>query len=264
MLIQAHGVDVFVKDQGTGPPVLFLHGNPDTADIWDGVVSHMQEQHRCIAPDLPGFGRSAALRDFDYSFENLGRFLDELVAGAYITLPLNLVTHDFGGAFGIAWAVQQPDKVRRIVVINHPFFIADYRWHLWARVWRTPIVGELSLLTLTWPIFYRLVRYGSRQLTREAIRRAYSFLTPEWKRVVLPLYRAANPAAFREWEPRMLRLTARVPTLVLWGTKDPGIPQWVAGRFGAEKVIYFADSGHWTPAEVPDRVAMAIQDFLHP
>ncbi len=122
MLIRAGGVDIFVKDLGTGTPVLFLHGNPDTADIWT--------------------------RDFACSFVNLGHFLDELVEGIGIALPLNLVTHDFGGAFGMAWAVQHAEKVRRIVVINHPFFIAGYRWHLWARIWRTPILGELGLLAM--------------------------------------------------------------------------------------------------------------------
>jgi pimeloyl-ACP methyl ester carboxylesterase len=262
MLIRAGGIGVFVKDQGTGTSILFLHGNPDTADVWDGVVSHLQPQHRCIAPDLPGFGRSAAARDFDCSFDNLGRFLDELVETVHPALPLNLVTHDFGGAFGMAWAVQHPEKVRRVVVINHPFFIGDYRWHIWARLYRTPILGELSLFSLNWPAFHRIVRYGSRQLTTEAIRRMYASLTPKWKRMVLRLYRAADPAAFREWEPRMLRLTARVPVRVLWGMKDPWVPLWVAERFGAQKVVYFPDSGHWTPAEVPDRVAMEIQAFV--
>ena len=80
--------------------------------------------------------------------------------------------------------------------------------------------------------------------------------------MVLALYRAADPAAFREWEPRMRQLTARVPVLVLWGEQDPYIPPWVADRFGADRVVRFPDSGHWTPAEVPDRVALEIQNFV--
>jgi pimeloyl-ACP methyl ester carboxylesterase len=262
MLIRAGGVDVFVKDQGTGPPILLLHGNPDTADIWDSVIGHMHQQHRCIAPDLPGFGRSVAPRDFDCSFENLGHFLDELVEAVDPALPLNLVTHDFGGALGIAWAVQHAEKVQRIIIINHPFFIGDYRWHLWARIWRTPLLGELSLLAMNWPAFDRIVRYGSRRLSTETIRRAYAFITPQWKHMVLRLYRAASPAALREWEPRMLGLTAQVPVLVLWGTHDPWVPLWVADRFGAERVVHFPDCGHWPPAEIPDRVAMEIRDFV--
>ena len=262
MLVRARGADIFIKDQGTGAPVLLLHGNPDTADLWDDVVARLQQQYRCIVPDLPGFGRSTAPREMGCSFGDLGDFLDGLVQAVGAPLPLDLAAHDFGGAYGMAWAIQHPEKVRRIVVVNHPFFIADYRWHLWARLWRTPVLGEATLRTLNWPAFYRIVRYGSRRLTGEYIRRSYSFITPGWKQRVLCLYRAAGPAAFREWEPRMQRLTAQVPVLVLWGSHDPYIPPWVADRFGAERVVRFPDSGHWTPAEVPDRVAREIQDFV--
>jgi pimeloyl-ACP methyl ester carboxylesterase len=115
---------------------------------------------------------------------------------------------------------------------------------------------------MNWPTFHRVMRHGSRRLTREAIRRAYASLTPQWKRTVLRLYRAADPAAFRAWEPRMLRLTARVPVLVLWGTKDPWIPPWVAERFGAERVVHLPDAGHWPPTEVPARVATEIGEFV--
>jgi pimeloyl-ACP methyl ester carboxylesterase len=262
MRIQVSGADIFIQDQGTGTPILFLHGNPDTADIWDGVIAGLQKEHRCIAPDLPGFGRSTVPRDFDFAFENLGHFVNELVDAVHAALPLNLVTHDFGGAYGMAWAVQYPEKVRRIVVINHPFFIGDYRWHLWARLYRTPILGELSLMALNWGAFYWIVRYGSRRLRSAYIRRAYSFLTPEWKQMVLRLYRAAAPADFRAWEPRMRQLTAKVPTRVLWGKDDPWVPQWVAERFGAERVIYFSDCGHWAPAEVPEQVATETGTFV--
>jgi len=262
MLISAGRVDVFYKDSGTSTPLLFLHGSPDTADVWDEVFDRLHPMHRCIAPDLPGFGRTVAPRDFDYSFENLGHFVDEFVKSLAPELPLNLVTHDFGGAFGMAWAVLHPEKVRRIVVINHPFFVGDYHWHIWARIYRTPLLGELALRNLNWPAFHRVVLQGSRRLTTESIRRTYSYLTPEWKHMVLRLYRAANPANFREWEPRMQQLTKHLPVLVLWGIHDPWVPSWVAERFGAEKVVRFPESGHWPPAEVPDQVAMEIRDFV--
>lgn len=254
---------VYFKDQGIGPPILFLHGNPDTSDVWDAVIADLQRDHRCMAPDLPGFGRTSAIGNPDCTFENLGRILGELIDGINVPLPLNLVAHDFGGAFGMSWAIQHPAQVRRIIVINHPFFIAGYRWHIWARIYRTPLLGEFALKTLNWSAFYRIVRYGSRRLERPAIRRMYLALTGEWKRMVLCLYRAGDPSAFREWEPRMLRLTEHVPTLVLWGDTDPWVPMWIADRYGAARVTHFPDSGHWPPAEVPDRVAAEIRDFLN-
>jgi pimeloyl-ACP methyl ester carboxylesterase len=259
--ITLKGADLFVSVRGSGPPILFLHGNPDSSDIWTDVVAQLRASFRCIAPDLPGFGRSKVSRDFDYSFENLGRFLDEAIAGIGVTEPVHLVAHDFGGAFAMTWAILRPERVRSITVINHPFFVSGYRWHNWARIWRTPPVGELSMLLMNWPLFRRSVRRGSRKLSDEKIRRAYAFVDRDTKRAVLRLYRAADPPSFAEWETRMLATTAAVPTLVLWGEHDPYIPRWVADRFGARQVIVYPESGHWAPAEVPGRVAKDLLDF---
>ena len=65
-----------------------------------------------------------------------------------MTAPIDLVVHDFGGLFGLAWAVRHPERVRRLAILNTMFF-PDYRWHFWARVWRTPLLGELSLAVST-------------------------------------------------------------------------------------------------------------------
>lgn len=257
-----HGANLHVKESGAGQPVLFLHGNPDSADLWDGVVSRLNGRFRCIAIDLPGFGRSTAPAEFDCSFENLGRFTDETVAQLGFTRPIDLVAHDFGGAYAMAWAAMHPEKVRRMVAINTPFFVGDYQWHTWARIWRTPILGELSLLTMSWPLFRLSMKLGSRNLSEDQLRDTYAYMSPGMKRMILKLYRAANPSEFRAWEPRMLAATARIPTLVLWGEHDPYIPSWVADRLGARKVLRFPDSGHWTPAEMPEPVAEAIGEFL--
>lgn len=261
--VTVQGVEVFVRERGAGEPVLFLHGNPDSADVWDPVIASSKKRFRCIAIDLPGFGRSAAPDDFDCSFGNLGRFVDEVVGALGIDRPLNVVAHDFGGAFAMAWAALFPDKVRRQVVINHPFFVGDYRWHAWARIWRTPALGELSTLFMGWwPLYWASVRAGSRKLSTARIRQSHGHLNPAMKRMILRLYRAADPAAFREWELRMLAAARQIPTLVLWGEHDPYIPAWVAGRFGTDRVRRYEDSGHWLPAELPEEVAAALRDFL--
>lgn len=263
MPVTIQGVDVFVRERGAGEPVLFLHGNPDSADIWDEVIATSGEKFRCIAIDLPGFGRSVAPDDFDCSFGNLGRFIDGLVGALGVDRPLNLVAHDFGGAFAMAWAALFPDKVRRQVVINHPFFVGDYRWHAWARIWRTPLLGELSTLFMGWwPLYSASIRAGSRNLTTAQIRSAHAFLNPAMKRMILRLYRAADPEAFRQWEPRMLEASARIPTMVLWGMHDPYIPARIAERFGTRNIQRFEASGHWLPAEMPAAVADALGDFL--
>jgi pimeloyl-ACP methyl ester carboxylesterase len=79
MSLMIQGVKVYLTDCGSGSPLLFLHGAPDSAEMWSGVIEQLKDQYRCFAPDLPGFGRSLAPADFNCSLENMARFLDTLI-----------------------------------------------------------------------------------------------------------------------------------------------------------------------------------------
>lgn len=261
MGLVVQNVNVYLVDQGSGQPILFLHGVPNTAEMWTDVVAQLSNDYRCLAPDLPGFGRSIAPGNFDCSLENRAIFIDELVEATGIASPINLVVHDHGGPYGLAWAVKYPEKVNRIVCMN-TFFQSDYRWHMWARTWRTPLVGELSMAIVNWPLFLWEMRRGSRKLTREQIRHTYSFISPMMKRMVLRLYRATDPEVFTGWEEALLQLTARVPTLVLWGDHDPYIAKHFSERFGSQSVQHFPDCGHWLPNEATTEVSKRLREFF--
>lgn len=261
MTVVVAGARVHVVDCGTGPPVLFLHGNPDSSDLWTDVIAHLSQHYRCLAPDLPGFGRSERPPDPDYSLAGMARFPEGLLDALSLTEPICLVVHDFGGPFGLAWALHHPERVRRIAVINTVFH-ADYRWHFWARVWRTPLLGELSMALMNrWTFAYEL-RRGSPGLTREQIGRVYALVSPSMKRTVLRLYRSVAAQVFAAAQRELLQMTAETPTLVLWGDRDPYIPRTYAERFGATEVHHFPDYGHWLPAESPGEVATALERFL--
>ncbi|MBA3533503.1 MAG: alpha/beta hydrolase [Ardenticatenales bacterium] len=246
---------------GAGQPTLFLHGNPDSSELWQGVIARLNNHYRCLAPDLPGFGRSLVPAGFDGSLEQMAAFIDALVQSIGIDEPLNLVVHDFGGPFGLAWAIKYPTKVKRLAIMNCNFF-SDYHWHIWARIWRTPWLGELSMtLTNHW-LFAREMRRGSRKLTTEQIRHTYNLVSPTTQKMILRLYRAADPAKYAGWEDELVALTARVPTCVLWGDQDPYLPITHAKRFGAQEVHHFPDCGHWLPAEAPDQVSEKLIPFF--
>src|SRR6266849_3320394 len=84
-------VTVYLVDRGSGSPILFLHGVPDTADVWSDVIARLSTGNRCLALDLPGFGRSIAPPNFDCSLENRAEFINELIEIIGISVPLNLV-----------------------------------------------------------------------------------------------------------------------------------------------------------------------------
>jgi pimeloyl-ACP methyl ester carboxylesterase len=251
---------IHLIDEGQGPPVLLLHGNPDSSEVWSAIIQGLSPRYRCIAPDLPGFGRSIAPDNIDYSLEGMAGWVDELVTALGIGEPLHLVVHDIGGPFGLAWAVRQPDKVRSVVIMN-TVFASDYRWHLFGRLWRTPVIGELVQALTSRGGFTRELRRASRQLSRDQIHRTYALITPSVKRMMLRWYRAADPRHFAGWEDELRIVLRNKPSLVLWGDHDPYIDGRFADRFGAGAVEHVSGSGHWLPAEVPDPIVQRLLRF---
>ena len=266
MIVEAQGVETFVAERASEqgheattslPTVLLLHGNPDSSKLWQGVIDRLPE-YRCVAPDLPGFGLSRA--DPEYS-ERLGDrplgtmadWLDGVVDRVIPEGPIHLVVHDFGGPYGLAWALRRSDRIASITAIDTLFF-ADYRWHFWARVWRTPWLGELSIYLFSWPIFRWEMRRGSPSLTDTQLREVWAGVTTTMKRMVLTLYRATDSAIFKGHQERLQELLRSVPSLAIWGENDPYIgPEW-AYRLGADEVQILEGCGHWTPLEAPDQV----------
>jgi pimeloyl-ACP methyl ester carboxylesterase len=258
-----NGAHIRVRGAGAEatPPIVFLHGNPDTGDVWDGVVQRMAGRFRCLVPDLPGYGRSRVPDAFDCSLEGWSTWVDEVVRAAHGSSPIDLVVHDFGGLFGIAWAVRHPERVRRLAILNTMFF-PEYRWHFWARVWRTPLLGELSLALNSRRGLALEMRRGSKRLPETYARRAYDVMTPLMKKTMLRLYRAADPECFALWQPGLDTLLARVPALVLWGDLDQYLAPALAERFHPASVRHFPHNGHWLAVEDPDAVAGSLTDFF--
>jgi pimeloyl-ACP methyl ester carboxylesterase len=260
MKINIDHAAVHYIDQGQGVPTLLLHGNPDSSEVWGGVIAVLAGHIRCIALDLPGFGLSTAPEDVDYSLDGMAAFVDRFVTALGITEPLNLVVHDIGGPFGLAWVVKHPEKVRSVVVMNTVFH-ADYRWHLFGRLWRTPVIGEIVQALTNRRGFTRELKRASCKLSREQINRTYDLITPAVKKMMLRWYRAANPRNFAGWEEKLQTILAAKPSIVLWAEHDPYIQGHYADRFGIKTVERFTGSGHWLPAELPDAVASRMLRF---
>lgn len=120
------GVQVYYKDEWlgapwlSGEPAVMLHGNLETHEIWYGWVPRMAQQFRLLRPDLPGFGRSTAPRDFEWSLGNYAKivanFLDAMgIASAHI------IGAKTGGAIAMQFAATYPQRTRTLVVASGPF-----------------------------------------------------------------------------------------------------------------------------------------------
>lgn len=264
--LQVRNQYVHFEESGSGEPLLLLHGNPDTSAMWQPLVAQLDGHYRCIAPDLPGFGRSAGpVPETDVSLDGMAQWVDELVNRLQLPTPLTLVVHDFGGVYGLAWAARHPEKVKHLVITN-TLFHSDYQWHFWARVWRTPLLGELSMVLLAVPVLgWQLLRLsmamGSKRLSRAQMHEAYAALGPATRKMVLHLYRASDPENFVRWEDQMLTACRKIQTQVIWGAHDPYIDTAYAQRFGARQVDVIDSAGHWVAAEAPVETARCILAF---
>ena len=110
------------RARSVGAPVLlFLHGFPEAAFVWDDLLEHFGDRYRCIAPNLRGFERSSAPEEVEaYRAKHLVADIVALIdqhAGGRVEA---LVAHDWGGA--VAWnlAAQRPEKLKRLVIVNSP------------------------------------------------------------------------------------------------------------------------------------------------
>lgn len=261
MNVIVHDSAVHLLDEGSGIPTLFLHGNPDSGEMWGDLIAVMRSKYRCLAPDLPGYGLSKLLPKFKVTLENEANWVADLVDALGISEQLNLVMHDFGGHFGLAWAIRHPERVRRIVIMNTNFF-SDYRWHSLARMVRTPLLGELGLMLFNEAQYTRQLQKDAPKVPASHIRRTIERYSPAAKAMTLKLYRGTNAKSFIGWEDELLALTKRVPTCVIWGDRDPYISASWADRFGAQVVHHLHEVSHWPPVEAAPEVAQKMMAFM--
>jgi pimeloyl-ACP methyl ester carboxylesterase len=252
----------------TGEPdareaVVFVHGNPGPKEDWNDLLTQTGGFARAIAPDMPGYGAADSPAGFDYTSGGYARHL----AGILDQLGIDrahLVLHDFGGPWGLVWAVEHPDAFASATLINTGVLL-DYRWHRLARIWRTRGLGDLFMATTTRAGVRMVVGHDNPRLSPSAIDRIYDASRPRHtKRAVLKLYRA-TPASTMGALRAPLRELDR-PALVVWGTADAYIPWEQADRqresFPSARVELLEGLGHWPFVEDPARVSEAVIPFL--
>ena len=244
---------------------MFVHGNPGSRRDWDDLLTRVAAFSRAVAFDLPGFGRADKPEAFDYTVEGYAHFLQAALDQLGVE-HAHLVLHDFGGPWGLEWAVRNPDKLASAVLINTGALI-DYSWHYLARIWRTPVAGEVFQATTTRSGLRTALRHGNpRGLPRAFVDRMYDDMDGGTSRAILSLYRATHdPGAVGRRHADALAPLDR-PALVLWGAHDPYIPVAMAERqrqvFPSAQVKILDGSGHWPFADDPDGVGRLVEPFL--
>ena len=244
--------------------VVFVHGTPGSGHDWDELIAQVRGFARAIAPDMPGFGAADKPRGFDHTVDGYARHLGGILEQLGVR-HAHLVLHDFGGSWGLAWALAHPQALASVTLIDTGVLI-DYSWHKYAKVWRVPVAGEVLQATTSRLGFRQLVGRENPGLSREQVDRLYDAgRHRHTKLATRRLFRATDADSGQRTMSAPLR-ALDPPALVIWGSKDRYVPVEQAERqrtsLPSARVEILEGRGHWPFWEDPDAVAALVVPFL--
>ena len=237
---------------------LYLHGVPTNSDDWLAFL----ERTGGLAPDLPGFGRTGKANNLDYTIPGYAAFVERYLDFLGVE-RVSLVVHDWG-VVGLAFAQAHPERIERLVILNAVPFLPGYRWHRIARVWRTPLLGELAMGSLG----RHTLRYASKEsnvtpgpLPEAWLDTVLDHFDQGTPRAILRLYRSSPPDVLAAAGARLGELA--MPALVVWGAQDPYIParfgRAYAGALANAELLELPDAGHVPWLDRPDVIDRVTQ-----
>lgn len=269
-------------DEGTGDPIVMLHGNPTWSFYFREPVKALRSAYRAIVPDHIGCGLSEkpAARNYGYRLENRVADLEAFLNTLGLEDNLTLMVHDWGGMIGLAYALRHPERIRRLIVTNTSGFLPPGG---------KPVPLRLRLIrNLPWfavPAVLGFNLFARGALVMAARRR----LAPEVRAgLVAPYDRPKNRLAtlrfvqdipLKEGDPgfemvrdvdRHLHRFSALPILICWGMHDfvfdrDYFDEW-RRRFPEARHRAYEEAGHYLLEDEPDAVCREILDFLkqHP
>jgi haloalkane dehalogenase len=272
------GLRMHYIDEGSGEPVVMLHGNPTWALLYRHLIDELAGLYRVIVPDHIGCGLSEKPDDSRYQYtlasrvEDLERLLDHLG----LDRELTLVMHDWGGVIGMTYGARHPDRIARLVVSNTAAFHNPTC---------RPLPRALAIAR-DWPAGAWLVRglnafclgaahFGCkrRPMSRD-LRGAYVAPYDSWSHRIaihrfvqdIPLKHGDPSYDLVSWVENRLGRLASIPMLILWGMRDfvfnpRFLDEWLR-RFPAAEVQRFSGAGHYLFEDEPVAISRRIGEFL--
>ena len=271
------GFRMHYLDEGDGPPVVMVHGNPTWSYYYRHLVMALRDSHRVIVPDHVGCGLSdkPGEHTYPYRLERRVQDLERLIDHAEVDGKVTLVVHDWGGMIGMAWAVRHAERVERLVILNSAGF------HLLAgkRVPRSLLLSRSVLgrvLVRGLNLFCRgALRYCATQRRfTEGERRAYLAPYDSWDHR-LAVHRFIQDIPIRPTDPGYdilsevqsgLERFQDAPTLLLWGMRDfvfdaDYLKEWQR-RMPHARTHRYGNAGHYVLEDARDEVCSLVEAFV--
>lgn len=265
-----NGHQLHYIDEGIGEVILFVHGTPSWSFDYRNIIKTLSKSFRCIAVDHIGFGLSDKPEHYDYSTINHSRTLAKFIAEKQLS-NFTLVVHDFGGPIGLNFAIQHPEMVKSLVMLNSWLWSSktDPDYIKFSRILRSPLLPFLYRYLNFSPKFILPRSFGDYKLsTKTLLQYTKPFANKKERNGALAFAKSLlnDQDWFEElWNQR--NSISSKPVIFIWGLKDPVIKPHYLHKFksGFEnaQVIELKTCGHFPQEEEPQKVSEAIKDFVN-
>ncbi|MDR1607246.1 MAG: alpha/beta fold hydrolase [Deltaproteobacteria bacterium] len=264
-------------DEGQGPPVLMVHGNPSWSFMYRSLIKALSPHYRCLVPDHLGMGLSSRPKRGSYGFRLMDRVNDltAFIDSLNLTEPIHLVAHDWGGPIGLGWAGLNPQRVASITLMNTGLRLPkDYVLPFKLSLFRnTGLFGQI--LAKRFNLFlWGLFRHGSVRPLPSAVRQGWlaPYRLPEFRQAIsrfvedIPL--APNHPSWSALQnvDKSFEGLSHAPLFLVWGLQDfvfdPAFLADFQARRPKARVLALPRAGHLLLEDEPEQIASALSQFL--
>ncbi|MBI1783766.1 alpha/beta fold hydrolase [Candidatus Sumerlaeota bacterium] len=264
-------------DEGTGDPIVMLHGNPTWSFYFRELIKALRVSHRVIALDHIGCGLSDKPGDDRYTYTLKSRVddLDALLDHLEVRENITLVLHDWGGGIGMTYATRHPNRIKRIIAMNTAGFLLPktkmFPWPLW--LGRNTALGAFLIRQFN-AFSYIATHVACKRGMEPDVRRAYTVPYDSWENRIATLrfvqdipLKPGDPAwdLMKGTDDKLEQFRA-IPVLLCWGMRDfvfdhHFLRVW-RERLPQAEAHEFHDAGHYTLEDAHERIVPLVKKFL--
>jgi haloalkane dehalogenase len=261
------GSRVHYVDEGTGPPLLLLHGNPTWSFLYRDIITGLRDRYRCIAVDYPGFGLSSVAAGYRFTPAEHAGVLERLVERLGLS-DVTMMVQDWGGPIGFAVATRHPERFAAFVIgTTWAWPKRDPTTQLFSRLIGGPI-GRRLIANRNFFVEKALPGGVNRVTLPEAVMDAYRgpFPTPASRvpTAVFPREILDSRPFLAEIERRLPQLSDR-PALLVWPTKDVAFGDRERKRweqlFPDHQTVVLEGAGHYIQEDAAEEIVTAIRNW---
>lgn len=264
-----NGKNLHYIDEGDGEIILFVHGTPSWSFDFRKIIKKLSSEYRCIAIDHIGFGLSDKPKDYDYSTQNHSKTLENFILQKNLT-NITLVVHDFGGPIGLNVAIQHPERIKNLIILNSWLWSSenDPEYIKLKKILKSPLLPFLYRNLNFSPKFILPQSFGDKKLSKSLLAQYTKPFADRTQRNGALAF-AKSLLHDQDWFEELWNSRTTISskkTLFIWGMKDSVIKphnlEKFQGGFKNSHTIKLESSGHFPQEEESEKVGNAITDFL--